>query len=118
MVGMGDVGVEQSPQQQRRSPGRTMLDALAGLLMVVVGGGVTLQVIWFCASRAGGAPPFRAALLVTLGVACVVIVALSWRYSSTRYPSLRRILEETCWRSGSLCLVLGLVAILVDDVGL
>jgi hypothetical protein len=118
MGGMGDIGVEPSPQRHRRSPGRTALDALAGLLMVVVGGGVTLQVIWFCASRAGGAPPFRAALLVTLGVACVAIVAWSWRYSSKRYSSLRRIVEETCWRSGSLCLVLGLVAILVADVGL
>ena len=86
--------------------------------MVVVGGGVTLQVIWFCASRAGGVPPFRSALLLMLGLACVAIVVWSWRYSSARYSGLRRVVEETCWRSGALCLVIGLVAIVVADVGL
>jgi hypothetical protein len=85
--------------------------------MVVVGAGATLQVIWFCASRAGGASPFRAALLLMLGLACVAIVAWSWRYSSARYSSVRRIVEETCWRSGAFCLVIGLAAILVADVG-
>jgi hypothetical protein len=117
MGGMGELGVEQSLQRQRSSPGRTALDALAGLLMVVVGGGITLQVIWFCTSRASGASPVRAALLVMLALTCVAVVAGSWRYSSARYSTFRRIVEETCWRSGALCLVIGLVAILVADVG-
>jgi hypothetical protein len=115
---MGEAGVEHSLQQRRESPVRKTLDAFAGLLMVVVGGGVTLQVIWFCASRAGGVPPLRSALLVMLALACVAIVMWSWRYSSARYSSGRRVVEETCWRSGALCLVIGLVATLVADVGL
>jgi hypothetical protein len=117
MDGMGEIGVEQSPQRQRSSPGRRALDAIAGLLMVLVGGGFTVQAIWFCVSRVGGASPARAALLVMLALACVAIVAWSWRYSSQRYSSVRRVVEETCWRSGALCLGVGLVAILVADVG-
>ena len=115
---MGEVEVEQSPQRQGSTPGRVGLDALAGLLMVVVGGGLTLQVMWFCASRSTGASPVRAALLVMLALGCVATVALSWRYASARYSGIRRTVEETCWRSGALCLAIGLVAILVADVGL
>lgn len=115
---MGEAEVERSTQHRPSSPVRTALDAVAGLLMVVVGGGVTVQVIWFCASRAGGVPPIRSALLVMLGLACCAIAAWSWRFSSARYATLRRRVEETCWRSGALCLIVGLVAILVADVGL
>lgn len=118
MDGVGEIGVEQSPMRRRSAPGRTALDALAGLLMVVVGGGFTVRAIWFCVSRVDGAPPLRAALLMMLALACVAIVALSWRYSSERYAGVRRTIEETCWRSGALCLAIGLVAILVADVGL
>jgi len=115
---MGEALVEESAQRRPSSPVRTALDAVAGLLMVIVGGGVTLQAIWFCASRAGGVPPIRSALLVMLGLACVVIAVWSWRYSSARYATLRRRVEEACWRSGALCLVVGLLAIVVADVGL
>jgi hypothetical protein len=118
MCGMGEIGVEQSPNRQRSLPGRAALDAFAGLLMVVIGGGFALRTIWFCVSRVGGASPIRAALLVMLALACVAIVACSWRYSSERYSRVRRVVQETCWRSGSLCLLIGLVAILVADVGL
>lgn len=115
---MGETEAERSIQHRPSSPVRTALDAVAGLLMVVVGGGVTVQAIWFCASRAGGVPPIRSALLVMLGLACVVIAVWSWRYSSARYATLRRRVEEACWRSGALCLVVGLLAIVVADVGL
>ena len=117
MCGMGEAGIEPSTRRQRSRPGRIVLDAVAGLLMVLVGGGVTLQVIWFCASRSSGAPPLRAALLLMLALAGVAAVVWSWRHSSARYSGVRRIAEETCWRSGALCLLIGGVAILVADAG-
>jgi hypothetical protein len=114
---MGEAGVEQSPQRRGASSARRALDAFAGLLTVVIGAAVTLNVIWFCVSRAGGVAPVRSALLLILGLACVAVVSWSWRLSSARYSSRRRVVEETCWRSGALCMLIGLVAIVVADVG-